>query len=45
VLKEYLTTRRKELSQKGKQGRSYVENWHDPLKIAARLKKDYEDIF
>ena len=45
VLKEYLTTRRKELSQIGRQGRSYVENWHDPLKIAARVKKDYEEIF
>jgi hypothetical protein len=44
VLKEYLTTRRIELPQIGRKGRVYVENWHNPLKIAARLKKEYEEI-
>jgi glycosyltransferase involved in cell wall biosynthesis len=44
VLKTYLTVRREELQQIGRNGRSYVENWHDPLRIAARLKKDYEEI-
>jgi hypothetical protein len=44
VLKEYLTTRKIELTQIGEKGRAYVETWHDPLKIAARLKKDYEEI-
>jgi glycosyltransferase involved in cell wall biosynthesis len=42
VLKEYLTTRRIELPHIGRKGRAYVENWHNPLKIAARLKRDYE---
>jgi glycosyltransferase involved in cell wall biosynthesis len=42
VLKEWTTTRRGELAQLGRRSRSYVERWHDPLKIAARLKADYE---
>jgi len=44
VLKEWLTKRRSELGQVGQQSRAYVEKWHDPLKIAARLKNDYEAI-
>lgn len=42
VLKEWLTVRRGELRAAGERGRAYVEAWHDPLKIAARLKADYE---
>lgn len=45
VLKEWLTIRREELPERGKQSRTYVEQWHDPLKIAARVKADYELIW
>lgn len=44
VLREWLTARKGELPLVGTRSRAYVENWHDPLKIAARLKGDYEDI-
>jgi len=44
VLKEWLTARRDELPQVGQNSRAYVEKWHDPVKIAARLKKEYEAI-
>jgi len=44
VLKEWLTKREGELAGVGRRSRVYVEKWHDPLKIAARLKKDYETI-
>jgi len=44
VLKDALSTRRTELPQIGEKGRAYVENWHNPLKIATRLKRDYEEI-
>lgn len=44
VLKEWLTERRDELPEMGEQSRTFVERWHDPLKIAANLKNDYEDI-
>ena len=44
TLKEWLTVRRGELAEVGRRGRAYVEAWHDPLKIAARLKRDYESI-
>jgi hypothetical protein len=44
VLKEYLTTRRHELPELGNRCRAYVEKWHDPVKIAAKLKQDYEEI-
>ena len=44
VLKEWLTKRRHELSEIGLRSRAYVEKWHDPLKIAARLKSEYETI-
>jgi glycosyltransferase involved in cell wall biosynthesis len=42
VLKEWLTTRRSELSALGARSRQFVEEWHDPQKIAAVLKKTYE---
>lgn len=44
VLKEWLTVRRGELPAVGARSRAFVENWHDPLKVAARLKRDYEAI-
>ena len=44
VLKEWLTARRSELPDAGRRSRSFVEAWHDPLKIAARLKEAYREI-
>jgi glycosyltransferase involved in cell wall biosynthesis len=44
VLKYWLTTGKSELQEIGRNSRKYVEKWHDPKKIAARLKKDYEEI-
>jgi len=42
TLKQWLTTRKDELADRGKAGRKFVEQWHDPVKIAAQLKHDYE---
>ncbi len=44
VLKEWLTVRKHELLEVGRRSRAYVERWHDPLKIAAKLKGEYEAI-
>lgn len=44
VLKTWTTVRRDELSEVGRRSRAYVERWHDPLSIAARLKNDYEAV-
>jgi glycosyltransferase involved in cell wall biosynthesis len=44
VLKEWLTTRRQELPEWGRRSRCYVEQWHDPLQIAAYLKQEYVQI-
>ena len=44
TLREWLTTRRKELREMGRRSRDYVEKWHDPLRIAAKLKVEYETI-
>ncbi len=44
VLREWLTVRKDELAEIGRRSRAYVERWHDPLKIAARLKSEYEAI-
>ena len=44
VLREWLTERRDELPEVGRRGRAYVERWHDPLQIAARMKGVYEEI-
>jgi glycosyltransferase involved in cell wall biosynthesis len=44
VLKEWLTVRKDELSERGRLSRAYVERWHDPLAIAARLKSEYQAI-
>lgn len=45
VLKECIMKPRKNLMQLGRASRKYVEKWHNPLTIAAALKKDYEDAF
>lgn len=42
TLQEWLRAPRARLQEFGRRGRMYVEKWHDPLKIAARLKADYE---
>ncbi len=42
VLKLWVTDRRGELPAMGRNGRAYVERWHDPRSVAARLKADYE---
>lgn len=41
VLRRMLKMSRKELHDIGKRSRKYVENWHDPDKIARRLTEDY----
>lgn len=44
VLREWLTTRRQSLPERGRQSRAFVERWHDPGKVAAMLKADYEEL-
>lgn len=44
VLKNWLTANKNQLPERGERGRRFVEAWHDPLKIATRLKSDYEAI-
>jgi glycosyltransferase involved in cell wall biosynthesis len=44
ILREWLLERRAELPEVGRRGRAYVERWHDPLKIATRLKAVYAEI-
>lgn len=44
VLKEWLTIRKKEIHQRGKASRRYVERWHDPIKVAQIVKEDYERV-
>jgi len=43
VLREWSTTRRHELRDLGLRSREYASRWHDPLRIAATLKRDYEE--
>ncbi len=45
VLKHWLTAGRAKLRRQGELSRRYVERWHDPLKIAARVKADYESAY
>lgn len=42
-LREVLSMSREELLVKGRKSRAFVEKWHDPQKIAHRLKNDYEN--
>ena len=44
VLKEWLILRKSELLDVGYRSRAYVEKWHDPIRIANRLKVEYETI-
>lgn len=44
VLKEWLAKSKAQRHEQGKRGRAYVERWHDPLQVAAALKKEYEEI-
>ena len=44
VLKKWLAAPKSELREQGKRSREFVEKWHDPLKIAADLKRDYETV-
>ena len=44
VLKIHLTEQKSDLARLGELGRKYVERWHDPVKVAATLKADYERI-
>lgn len=41
VLRRLLTVERGRLAELGRAGRAFVERWHDPLDIAARLRDDY----
>lgn len=41
-LQRVLDMPRAALVELGKRSRAYVERWHDPLKIAADIKRDYE---
>jgi glycosyltransferase involved in cell wall biosynthesis len=44
VLKDWLTAGPDRLREAGERSRAYVERWHDPLRIAARLRADYEAV-
>ena len=44
TLKLWLGEKRSELVVRGRQGRAYVERWHDPLKLAQELRDSYEQI-
>jgi len=44
VLRELLTTPAETLLELGRRSRAFVENWHDPIKIAADMKVEYEEI-
>lgn len=44
ILKDWMTVNKDKLRATGQRGRVFVEKWHDPLKIAARLKSDYESV-
>jgi hypothetical protein len=41
-LKDWVRAPRERLQEIGRRGRAYVERWHDPLRVAAILKADYE---
>ena len=41
-LKNILSMRRSDLVNLGVRSRLYVEKWHNPIEIAARIKNDYE---
>jgi glycosyltransferase involved in cell wall biosynthesis len=45
TLHELLVDRRDQLAHLGERSRRFVETWHDPRKIAAQLKRQYEAAF
>jgi len=45
VLQQVLQMNRSELLQLAKRSRAYVEKWHDPVRIAERIKADIEQAF
>lgn len=45
TLKEWLTSRKGELKERGMISRKYVEKWHDPVKIARTVLDDYERVY
>jgi glycosyltransferase involved in cell wall biosynthesis len=45
VLKDWLSARKHELSQRGRLSREFVENWHDPELIAHNVSSDYRAAF
>lgn len=42
VLRGVLELPRKDLVALGRRSRAFVERWHDPMRIAALIKRDYE---
>jgi glycosyltransferase involved in cell wall biosynthesis len=44
VLKTCLKMRSSQILEIGTAGRKYVEKWHDPDRIALRMKSLYEDV-
>lgn len=44
VLRTWITTRRAEIPERGQRCRAFVKRWHDPVRIAANLARDYGDI-
>ena len=41
VLRDLVARPRSELADLGRRGRAFVERWHDPLRLAARLRDAY----
>ena len=44
VLRDWLQRSDRELMEKGCEGRAFVEKWHDPIKIAERMRQVYESV-
>jgi hypothetical protein len=44
ILQLWVTEWRDRIPRRGELSRAFVEAHHDPLKIAARLKRDYEEV-
>jgi glycosyltransferase involved in cell wall biosynthesis len=44
ALRDLLGPRRRELAALGERSRRYAETWHDPIRIAAGLRDDYERV-
>jgi len=44
VVREWVTSRRHGLRERGLQSRRYVERWHEPVQIVSKLMRDYQRI-